>query len=183
MFTCQRAEWHAVTVRELSLVVCDHDDLAATAVEAAAEAAGYTVAGRVANAVDLLRLLAHVHPSVVVARQELPGTTGVEAARELRSPASQDGAAAPEVILTSSSPDLELLAADPSVSEAVPWGDLPTLERALARLREQLLTGERRVGGERRSGKDRRQHQDWTKVFAERRSGQDRRRGDRRAGG
>lgn len=184
---CQREGWHAVTVSELTVVVCDEDHLTAAAVEAAAEAQGYAVVGRCANAVDLLQLLVYVHPSVVVARHELPGTTGLQAARELQASARSTGSGAaggqpPLVVLTTSAPEPDLLAADPAVADAVPWGDLPALEATLGRLREQLLTGERRQGTDRRSGEDRRKHQDWTKVFAERRSGQDRRRGDRRTG-
>jgi DNA-binding NarL/FixJ family response regulator len=172
-------------VSELTLVVCESDPVTGAAVEAVARAQGFQVVARCANAVELLHLLRSVHPHVVVIRHELPGTMGLDAARELQSTTPSTGSDAPGgrtplVVLTTSAPDPHVLAADPALADALRWGDLPALEATLARLREQLVSGERRRGTDRRSGQDRRKRQDWTKVFAERRSGQDRRRGDRR---
>jgi CheY-like chemotaxis protein len=156
-------------------VVCDSDELGATALRQAAERAGLEVLPEAANAVEALRLVDLFEPDAVIIVNELIGMTGLEALIDLQGRPER-----PEVVLLTSRPELEHEALEHGAVATAPRGDLPALEVAIDKLLELLITGNRRAGDDRRAGQDRRQHQDWSKVTRERRSGEDRRKGPRR---
>jgi DNA-binding NarL/FixJ family response regulator len=138
---------------------------------------GVAEVGEGATSLEVLRLAGYHRPSLVVLEHELPGTTGLEAARELL--ASDP---APVVILISADPHhLSPAATAEGVQTVVPHRDLDALEEAIAGAVVRLRTGERRSGRDRRSGVDRRRQQDWSKVWSQRRSGVERRQVLRRA--
>lgn len=161
----------------LTAVVGSDDRLDRAAVRRLLEHHGVTEVGEGTTSIEVLRLAEYHRPALVVMEHELPGTTGLEAARELLA-----ADPAPVVILISADPHhLSPAATAEGVLEVVPHRDLDALEEAIAGAVERLRTGERRSGRERRSGVDRRQHQDWAKVWSQRRSGVDRRQVLRRA--
>jgi len=161
----------------LSAVTGSEDPLDRAAMRRVLEGHGVTVAGEGATSIEVLHLAEYHRPSLVVMEHELPGTTGLEAARELLAADPQ-----PVVVLISHDPHhLSPSATAVGVATVVAHRDLAALEEAIAAAVERLRTGERRSGLDRRSGVDRRQHQDWSKVWAQRRSGGERRRTIRRA--
>lgn len=178
----QRGEHHCailsvVADEPLTAVIGSNDPLDRAAVRQVLERHGVAVMGEGATSIEVLRLVDYHHPSLVVLEHELPGTTGLEAARELLATNP-----APVVILISADPHhLSPSATAAGVQAVVPHRDLDALEGAIAGAVERLRTGERRSGRDRRSGVDRRQQQDWSKVWSQRRSGVERRQVLRRA--
>jgi DNA-binding NarL/FixJ family response regulator len=158
-----------------TVLVGEQDDWTAAAIAQVANDQGLEVVGRAYNAVEALSLSEQLHPGIVVLRHELPGTSGLDAARDLaRAPQP------PQIVLVSTDHGLATLAEAAGVYAVVPWRDIEALEQALAGAEQRHTDGDRRAGVDRRAGGERRQHQDWSKVFAERRDGGDRRSSPRR---
>ena len=79
------------------LIVDDHPSFRLTA-RALLEAEGYEVVGEAENGVEALRLAHDLRPDVVLLDVQLPDFDGFEVASRL----SRNGAAGPDIVLTSS---------------------------------------------------------------------------------
>lgn len=163
--------------RPLRAVICEPDPIEQVAVARAVEEAGFALLDEAQNGPGLLALAARVRPTLVVVASDLPGSSGLEMIRSLRTGDIDD----PEVILITNDLAISHTAFEAGALRTVERRNVSDLLDALGEARILLETGERRDPSDRRSGLDRRLHQDWSKVTSERRSGRERRAENRRA--
>lgn len=159
----------------VTTVLCEDDDLARSIVRHAAAEAGLEIIAEASSGPELMALIDRDPPDTVLIRHELSKEVGSDTVRQVLASASP-----PRVLLLSPDPAAARLAESlGAIGAATPY-DTAEMVDALERLRDQVLTGDRREGSDRRVGQDRRVEQDWSKVFAERRASEDRRGTDRR---